>query len=776
MPKLPEALGTPDSLGVVPPDPSRLIPRYEAGQVGAAAQGFGRDLGQAGAQLQDTQDRLARAAAEQDFISQKLDLDQQFASDPDYATAPQRYRQALLQALNQTSQGILGPVQRAGFQQQMSRFTEAGVDAMLRQSQARSRAAGRADVVQAADTTVIDALRATDDLTRNQIFGAINDRIQASTEAGYVSPDEAYQLRRGTAMSYASQRGWQLADADPQQALETLSATGTSDDGSPVFAKAGDWRDLIDPGERQNMVQRSEQNLDTQQRAAEIETLRQQRQQQKQESDAASAIASRYVNTLASDPTSVDVAALARERFPDSQQATRQALLGAAETAIAQGGAKDYGSGFWPAFNRVTAAEGDPDKIDDLATVLKLAGPEGSGQLTMPGVQQLLRFLSADATPETRAQSAIEQNFLCAAHAEITGTEAPADPASETRFQNFLGAYFPARDAGLDSGKSSIQLFSPASADSLGKLIPAFAPSAARSESDQTTQNTPAAQGTPAVDPLAAAQWADGIAHGGGPPQPQPISALPPSEPAADNDFIDKVGRVLQAAGAGATAGYGSGPVGFSPELMNEPWAKAIFGSPGARNIVQTLNKVGIEGTYELGQVVLRAANAIYFGGVDAGTQALVEAGVNGDDAGRLARDLKGMPEAFMGNLGTLREPILSLPKFDRKTLGILFTNEGQIIELKSGPPDPAYARYPAAKHVEGKAAIWIRENGSSGGVLFHNNPKGACLMCNSNIPTLLPEGATLSVLPEAAAMARRSWTDIRKAYTGNSAQPLAPE
>ena len=31
MPKLPDALGTPSDLGAVPPDPSRLIPRYEAG-------------------------------------------------------------------------------------------------------------------------------------------------------------------------------------------------------------------------------------------------------------------------------------------------------------------------------------------------------------------------------------------------------------------------------------------------------------------------------------------------------------------------------------------------------------------------------------------------------------------------------------------------------------------------------------------------------------------------------------------------------------------------
>jgi hypothetical protein len=122
MPTLPNALGTPQDMGVVAPDASRLIPHYEAGQVGEAMQGFGDIAGQAGNQLQDVQDRLSQAAAEQDFISRKLDIDQQFASDADYATAPQRYRQALLQALDASSQGIVGPVQRADFQQQMSRF------------------------------------------------------------------------------------------------------------------------------------------------------------------------------------------------------------------------------------------------------------------------------------------------------------------------------------------------------------------------------------------------------------------------------------------------------------------------------------------------------------------------------------------------------------------------------------------------------------------------------------------------------------------------------
>jgi hypothetical protein len=482
------------------------------------------------------------------------------------------------------------------------------------------------------------------------------------------------------------------------------------------------------------------------------------------------------VDQLASDPTSVDVGALARERFPDGQQNTRQALIGAAETAIAQVGntTAGYGPGFWQTFNRVTAADSDPNKINDPAELLKLAGPEAGGALTMPGVQQLLRFVAANGTVEGRAQNAMEQMFLRQAHAAVTGSDGEADPTGQAWFQNFFGAYFPALEDGLRSGKSAMQLLSAAGSDYLGKLVPAFTPPSAQ-PADQPAQNAPAAQATAAVDLRAAPPWADGVAYGGGPPQPQPAYAAPP-EPVAESGFIDKVGRVLQAAGAGATEGYGSGPVGFSQELMNEPWAKAIFGSPGARNIVQTLNKIGIEGTYELGQAVLRTASAIYVGGVNAGAQSLVEAGVNSDDAGRLARDFKGMPEAFMGMAGTLRAPTLSLPKFDGKTSGILFTNEGRIIELKSGTPDPAYSIYPAAKHVEGKAAIWIRENGSSGGVVFHNNPNGTCRGCNSNIPTLLPEGATLYALPEAGTMARRSWTDIRKPYIGNSAQPLTPE
>jgi SCP1.201-like deaminase len=94
---------------------------------------------------------------------------------------------------------------------------------------------------------------------------------------------------------------------------------------------------------------------------------------------------------------------------------------------------------------------------------------------------------------------------------------------------------------------------------------------------------------------------------------------------------------------------------------------------------------------------------------------------------------------------------------------------------LKSGSIGLGYESYPAARHVEGKAAIAIREGISSGGISFHNHPNGTCPVCDRSIPTLLPEGAKLWVVPpkDAVALTER-WIAEPKLYIGNSAQPKA--
>jgi hypothetical protein len=94
-----------------------------------------------------------------------------------------------------------------------------------------------------------------------------------------------------------------------------------------------------------------------------------------------------------------------------------------------------------------------------------------------------------------------------------------------------------------------------------------------------------------------------------------------------------------------------------------------------------------------------------------------------------------------------------TLPKFDEKTYGVLVTNEGKIVEFKSGGGrDLPYGNYPIASHAEGKAAAWIRDNGSSGGVLYHNNPGGTCGYCRIQAKFLLPEGVELRIVPPEGA------------------------
>ena len=120
----------------------------------------------------------------------------------------------------------------------------------------------------------------------------------------------------------------------------------------------------------------------------------------------------------------------------------------------------------------------------------------------------------------------------------------------------------------------------------------------------------------------------------------------------------------------------------------------------------------------------------------------------------QLVENIERIRDAWAQGGGKLPQAIsAALPKYDGTTYGILITNEGDVVPLQSGPPDPRYSNYPPAKHVEGKAAIWIREHGSTGGVVYHNNPGGTCGLCNSQVKTLLPEGASLRIVPPADAV-----------------------
>ena len=153
-----------------------------------------------------------------------------------------------------------------------------------------------------------------------------------------------------------------------------------------------------------------------------------------------------------------------------------------------------------------------------------------------------------------------------------------------------------------------------------------------------------------------------------------------------------------------------------------------------------------------------------------------------GESVRNIGETVRGAPKALFSRLdlnqrgafswGGAAEARPILPEFTgESTSGVLVTNEGGVIPLESG--NPSLSNYPAASHVEGKAALELRSSGSSGGTVYHNNPSGTCPYCNSQLPTLLPEGVTLRVAPPDGAIARtRRWIDVVKDYVGNANDP----
>jgi hypothetical protein len=112
------------------------------------------------------------------------------------------------------------------------------------------------------------------------------------------------------------------------------------------------------------------------------------------------------------------------------------------------------------------------------------------------------------------------------------------------------------------------------------------------------------------------------------------------------------------------------------------------------------------------------------------------------------------------------------MPAYDGNTTHAwVYPNEGGGYPLRSN------AHYPSAWHAEGDAAIVLRRLGSSGGILYHNNPEGTCGLCRTNVKRLLPEGATLLIVPPKHAFARNSQAMARPEFhRGNSEQPIPNE
>ncbi|MDR0459807.1 MAG: hypothetical protein LBG68_05045 [Coriobacteriales bacterium] len=234
------------------------------------------------------------------------------------------------------------------------------------------------------------------------------------------------------------------------------------------------------------------------------------------------------------------------------------------------------------------------------------------------------------------------------------------------------------------------------------------------------------------------------------------------------------------------------GTVAIAASTVMTLGAGAISASSAAANAgTSVFRAVGVYGAKTavsigagyLGGVGAKEA-ALFFGadetvanifGVIGGTTAGIATGIGAqriDQAYNLSGFYQPVIEPVIEPVAEPKPP--DLPEFDNKTThGVLRTADGQDIPFQSGNADPRYSNYVSASHVEGKAALYMGENGITDATLYTNNTNGTCGFCDKMLSTLLPEGSQMTVVPPTNAVANNaSAVAVPKTYVGNSAIP----
>lgn len=146
-----------------------------------------------------------------------------------------------------------------------------------------------------------------------------------------------------------------------------------------------------------------------------------------------------------------------------------------ASTSGVNGADKTYGPGFTALYQKVHAADTDPNRITDPTSLYSHVGPKGD--LTVAGVDKLVAEIQGRRTPEGVAEGEMKSQFFKTAKAQISGSDEGLhihDPKGDQLYLKFMAQALPAYDAGRKAGKSAVQLLNPDSPDYIGKSINTF--------------------------------------------------------------------------------------------------------------------------------------------------------------------------------------------------------------------------------------------------------------------------------------------------------------
>lgn len=193
----------------------------------------------------------------------------------------------------------------------------------------------------------------------------------------------------------------------------------------------------------------------------------------------------------------------------------------------------------------------------------------------------------------------------------------------------------------------------------------------AAEKDDWITAPSTNAEGTPVNTPAWGTDWLPSRESLGFGAKGAPAPDLSAPSPGAEDPMTTTtnigptLGKIAGAAGdiakagaKGAAEGFGTEPLGLSPQSEDGLVKAGIYNAPDENNPLKGLNKAVIGGVSSAADLALRAGNALFRGGQAAVAQTGEELG-----APQLGRDIAAFPEAFMGSPHGLGTPkLISTP------------------------------------------------------------------------------------------------------------------
>lgn len=217
MPRLPNA----NDLGTVTMRPATGVASADLSAPYRATQQIGNQLTQIGEGLADDENKLELGKAQSDFYQAQTDVHGMFQRDNDYSTMQQRYDQAMQNVTNSASSGISSGRLKSQFDNWARQQTTQGSS----QIQALAWNKERDDNIAQLDTLQTNnlnaAMSAGDEATRTGIIDATNNAITGAQQKGYISAEQAVNLKQQWTMNYAK---GSLAMMTPEQRISALQS------------------------------------------------------------------------------------------------------------------------------------------------------------------------------------------------------------------------------------------------------------------------------------------------------------------------------------------------------------------------------------------------------------------------------------------------------------------------------------------------------------------------------------------------------------------------